>query len=298
MNNIIHSECPVCFSNQLSEPLPVKDHSISKEWFNLVTCRKCQFTFTQNPPSEEAIGPYYASEDYVSHSDSKKGLINSIYHRVRSIMLQKKARLVKNKAKGNSLLDIGSGTGYFLETMKKAGFETKGVEINDKARAFSKAQFDLNVLSPKAFFEQEAEMEFDIITLWHVLEHLYNLDEYMNRIKASLKDDGSLIVAVPNIDSFDSHYYEQDWAGLDVPRHLWHFTPASMNVFAEKHGWHITEYRILPFDSFYVALLSEKYKDNMFETIKGFLVGGVSWLNAIFNAKKASSVIYVLQKAG
>ncbi len=297
MKNIFHSECPLCSSKELSEPILVKDHSISKETFDLVTCQSCQFTFTQNPPSPENVGPYYISEDYVSHSDSKKGLTNSIYHKVRSFMLQKKAGLVKSRSKGNSILDIGSGTGYFLNTMKNAGFKTRGVEINDQAREYSKEKFGLDVVPPTSFFEQSASKEFDVITLWHVLEHLYNLDEYMSQIKASLKDDGTLIIAVPNKDSFDGHYYEEDWAGLDVPRHLWHFTPVSMQVLTKKHGWEIKEHRILPFDSFYVALLSEKYKKNMFETIKGFLVGGVSWLNAIFNAKKASSVIYVLQKA-
>lgn len=211
-------------------------------------------------------------------------------------MLERKAALVKSKTKGKSILDIGSGTGYFLNTMKAAGFQTKGVEINDDARELSKAKFGLDVITPEDFFSLKPEHDFDVITLWHVLEHLYNLDEYFDQINATLKKEGTLIIAVPNKDSFDAEYYEENWAGLDVPRHLWHFTPASMQRLAEKHGWKITEHRILPFDSFYVALLSEKYMNNTFITIKGFLVGGVSWLNAIFNAKKASSVIYVLQK--
>ncbi|MGR3809360.1 class I SAM-dependent methyltransferase [Jiulongibacter sp. NS-SX5] len=296
MNRINNTTCPLCSGTQFSEPIAVIDSSISKETFHLITCKACQFTLTQDPPTPESIGPYYQSEDYVSHSDSKKGLINSIYHQVRDFMLYRKADLVKQRSKGNQMLDIGSGTGYFLNTMQKEGFEVKGVEINDEARKLSQEKFGLKVHEPSEFLSDRFEKQFDVISLWHVLEHLYDLNGYMKAIDRSLKNSGTLIIAVPNKDSFDGKYYEANWAGLDVPRHLWHFTPASMQTFAGKYGWKIVSKKILPFDSFYVSLLSEKYQKSPFATIKGFLVGTVSLISAVLNVKNSSSVIYVLEK--
>jgi 2-polyprenyl-3-methyl-5-hydroxy-6-metoxy-1,4-benzoquinol methylase len=212
-------------------------------------------------------------------------------------MFYRKFRLVERLGENKSLLDIGSGTGYFLNYMKEKGYETQGIEINEIARENSKNKFGLKVDLPETLLNGVLKEKFGTITLWHVLEHLYDAYDYMAAIKDRLEEDGTLIIAVPNHESFDETAFEQHWAGYDVPRHLWHFSPSTLEKFAKKNGFKLMETKILPFDSFYVAILSGQYRNDMFHMIKGMLIGFVSLVNGLLNSKKASSVIYILKKA-
>jgi len=296
METVQYKTCPVCGHNELSAFLKVQDHSISKQDFQLVSCSECSFTLTQNPPSESEIGPFYSSEDYISHSDTNKGLVNKLYHQVRSYMLGRKKALVNKHIKGKRLLDVGSGTGYFLNHMKEAGYETKGIEVSEEATKIALEKFGLDISPPSELLQKKLKGGYDAITLWHVLEHLYDLNTYMETFHELLNDTGALIIAVPNKNSPDAAKYKDFWAAYDVPRHLWHFTPKTMEKLAKKHGFELKTMKMLPFDAFYNCLLSEKYRGNSMALFGGFINGFFSWLSSLFNVKKASSIVYVLKK--
>jgi 2-polyprenyl-3-methyl-5-hydroxy-6-metoxy-1,4-benzoquinol methylase len=291
-------KCPVCESEKTHLVMPVKDHSISGETFDLVECGQCRFKFLQNPPDEADAGRYYQSEDYVSHSDTRKGLVNQLYHFGRQFMLKQKRKMVRKAAPHGKLLDIGTGTGYFLSFMKNSGYDVSGIEVDEGARNFAKTQFGLDVKEPGALINGGLDGQFDIITLWHVLEHIYDLDLYMKKISDHLKDEGTLIIAVPNCNAFDAKYYKDFWAAYDVPRHLWHFTPETMKQFAKNNNFKVEALKGMPLDPFYIAMLSEKYKSNnqFLMLFRAGIVGKWSFLTALFDKKKSSSVIYFLKK--
>ncbi|MBO6518356.1 MAG: class I SAM-dependent methyltransferase [Bacteroidia bacterium] len=291
-----HTVCPLCGGNHLQREMKVTDHSNSKEDFELYRCSTCSFLFTQNAPAAEEIGPYYQSENYISHSDTKEGFVNKAYHMVRDFMLGRKYTLVKKLSTGKRLLDMGCGTGYFPNYMKNKGFDVKGVEIDSGARKFGIEKFGLDIVPPETVLNQSYAETYDVITLWHVLEHIYDLDGYMQRLKSLLDDKGYLVIAVPNSDSLDAKQYKSYWAAYDVPIHLWHFTPKTLTQLAEKHGFEVTDISSLPFDPFYISMLSSKYKKSALSVIRGAFVGGLSFLNALVNTKKASSPIYILKK--
>lgn len=293
---IHHEVCPICEGNQLSTLLEAKDYTVSQELFPIVVCQDCSFTFTQDIPDEEHIGPYYQSEDYISHSNTKTGLVNRAYHFARNYMLGAKKRLIeKNALQKGTLLDIGSGTGYFLDVMQTANWEVQGVEPDSGARNFSKKEFGLKVKSLDALFEFEKEA-FEVITMWHVLEHVHRLEDTFQQIHKTLKKKGLLVIAVPNCDSLDAKHYKEHWAGWDVPRHLYHFTPKTMELLANKHGFTINQKELMPFDPFYIAMLSEKYKNGSGNLIGGGLIGGRAFFKALRNVNQSSSVIYLMSK--
>lgn len=294
---IQHRECPICNSKDIQAVIPTKDHSVSKEDFDILECSNCSFRFTQNIPGPEYIGPYYKSEEYISHSDTKEGIVNRLYHYVRDLMLGKKFNLVNGLNKHKSLLDIGCGTGYFVNFVNQKGYRVDGVEVDADARAFSKKQFDLDIKNTSALFDRSLNAPYGTITMWHVLEHVHDLEGYFKTINELLEDDGNLVIAVPNHSSYDGQYYKSYWAAYDVPRHLWHFSPETMDRLAQQNGFKIVKHATLPFDCFYVALLSEKYKGNSLFMVSGFIRGGISYLKSLFDVKNSSSVIYVMKKA-
>lgn len=286
-----YTECPVCSGEKFRSFKTVKDHMITKEHFEIVACDSCGFHFTNPIPLETEIGNYYKSEDYVSHSSSKKGLVNSIYGVVRSITLKQKVSLVKKRTSGLSLLDIGAGTGHFLNQSKAADFAVQGLEPDQDAVQFAKDNFQLQLDSLDTLYTIESESK-DVITMWHVLEHVYQLNEDLAEMNRVLKKSGLLIIAVPNMDSYDALKYGEYWAAFDVPRHLYHFQKNTIQQLLEKHNFSLTEILPMKFDSFYVSMLSEKYKG-------GNLLNGVfTGLKSNLKAKKQgfSSQIYVFKK--
>lgn len=288
-------ECPVCGGKKFSRKFTCEDYFVSHEKFTVYCCDVCQFTFTQDVPSGEAMARYYETADYVSHSDTRKGLINSVYHQVRKKMVRRKAKLVGKKQPAGRLLDMGCGTGYFAGAMKQKGWDVIGIEPAEQAAEIARNKFGLEVKPSSALFVLQ-EKQFNAITLWHVLEHLADLNKYMDRFSRLLEDDGTLIIAVPNVNSYDAGKYGKYWAAYDVPRHIWHFSADTFRILAEKYGFRISEIRAMPFDAFYISMLSEKYKKNKFPGIRGFLTGFTAYLICLTNKKKSSSLIYILDK--
>lgn len=298
MSDVIHySNCPACESANIAFVLKAKDETVSHEQFEIWQCNNCTLRFTQNVPNEKSIGKYYQSSAYISHSNTSQGLINKLYHSVRSFTLQSKKNLVEKSSGKNkgSLLDIGAGTGAFASTMKKAGWNVTALEPDATARTNAKKDFDVDVLSTESLFSLQPNT-FDVITLWHVLEHVHELHIYLDTFYSLLRESGTLIIAVPNYTSYDGTLYSENWAAYDVPRHLYHFSPQSMQQLLSRHQFNLTQEKPMWFDSFYVSLLSEKYSAGKSNFIKAFTNGAVSNLKTIGKAENCSSIIYIAVK--
>ncbi len=180
--------------------------------------------------------------------------------------------------------------------MKSKGFRVAGVEVDPVARAFAQKKFSIPAYSPEDFMNDEIEGNFDVITLWHVLEHLDDFNLYIEKMLGQLEPGGALVIALPNCSAFDARHYKEYWAGWDVPRHLWHFTPSTMKILAEKHGLKITKMKRLLLDPFYNSMLSEKYRRNRFYMVSGVIFGKIAYLESLFNIEKSSSVVYFLKR--
>jgi protein-L-isoaspartate O-methyltransferase len=297
MNKLEHISCPSCHGTRIHQVLTCTDYYATKETFDIYRCDDCHFTFTQGVPVEAEIGRYYASPDYISHSDTRKGAMNTIYHWVRSIMLRRKARLVQRMSGKNDgrLLDIGTGTGYFPHEMQCQGWTVDAMEKNAQARTFAKEHFGLDVMAEDAWDELKGR-PYDVITLWHVMEHLEHLDATWDRLAQLLDKDGTLIIAVPNCSSYDAKIYGNQWAAYDVPRHLWHFTPATIEAFGQRHGFRLTACRPMPFDAYYVSMLSEKDMHHSCSFWRGLINGFRCQLHTLGNKKLSSSMIYIFRK--
>lgn len=288
--------CKIC-NQPVDEPgIEVKDFSVSKEKFQIKHCDHCLNYYTSNAPKEHEIGRYYESEEYVSHNDTKEGLIHKLYHAVRNYSLKQKLKLVGQIQTGKNILDYGCGTGAFLKACKDHNYNTLGIEPNPVAVATA-AKKGIKCEEPNYLKEIETQ-SIDTITLWHVLEHIHKLDYTLEQFDRILTENGTLIIAVPNINSYDSKYYKRHWAALDVPRHLYHFTPNGIEKVLKNKGFRLTKTIGMKFDSFYVSMLSEKYLDKYpkpLQLARAFIVGLKSNLKA--GKTNYSSNIYVFKKA-
>ena len=294
---IHYTQCPFCGSTIISKKFSVKDYTVSQKKFEVWECNNCTGGFTQDIPPQNEIGAFYQSENYISHSDTKQGIINRLYHIVRSRTLRSKRKLITKftgKTTGN-ILDIGCGTGAFLHTMQQANWQITGLEPDSTAREKAKELYVLTPQSPEKLFELAANT-YDAVTMWHVLEHVHELAAYLQQIASLLKADGKLFIAVPNYTSGDAGAYGENWAAWDVPRHLYHFSPLSMEKLVIMHGLKFVAVKPMWFDSFYVSMLSEKYKNGKGNIIKAVFNGFLSNLKAIGSTKKCSSVIYIIGK--
>ena len=271
--------------------LTVKDYSVSKETFDLYHDATLDMLITSPQPSLENLGRYYESPDYISHTDSKRSLFEKAYHFVKGISLKNKLNLINSSSSSKGkLLDIGAGTGDFLLTAKNNGWSTIGLEPSEKAKAIA-------IQKGIEFVAETQELEshsFDVITMWHVLEHVPNLDNQIKELKRLIKPNGTIIIAVPNFKSYDAKYYGKFWAAYDVPIHFWHFSKTAIKLLFLKENIKLEKILPMKFDSFYVSLLSEKYKNGKMNFIKAFWIGLVSnWkANRSF---EFSSHIYVLK---
>jgi len=292
---ILYDACPCCGGKNIKKLFSAKDYTVSNEQFEIWECNNCTLRFTQDIPGTEQIGKYYQSENYVSHSDTNEGFTNNLYHRVRKRTLLQKRKMVENitgKNNGN-ILDLGCGTGAFLNVMKKANWKITGLEPDETARGKAQELYGLHLDNAEKFYGLPAE-SFDAITMWHVLEHVHELHEYINQLRRLLKPKGKLFIAVPNYTCYDEKVYKEFWAAYDVPRHLYHFSPASMKKLLLLHGLAIERIKPMWYDSFYVSMLSEKYKTGKSHPVKAFVTGGISNSKALFNTEKCSSVIYAV----
>ena len=292
---IIYQRCPVCDSTGIQKFLTATDHTVSKEPFEIWQCAHCSLRFTQNIPEQHDIGRYYQSDEYISHTETNKGIINRLYLWVRQLTLRSKQKFIEEKAgmKKGRLLDVGAGTGAFVHHMQKAGWQVTGLEPDATAIGRAQSQYGLNLRPVDSLFALPAA-SFDVITMWHVLEHIHDLHGYIEQLKKLLKPSGKLFIAVPNYTSRDAGQYRAYWAAYDVPRHLYHFSPAAMQALMNRHHLKIRGLQPMWFDSFYVSMLSEKYKTGSAGLIKGFFSGLRSNVRALSNRRKASSIIYVI----
>lgn len=274
--------------------LALKDYSVSKEEFELKINEEFGFLETIPQPSKEDLPRYYESEDYISHTDTKRNLFEKVYHMVRSISLKRKLKLINNLSKDSkTLLDVGCGTGDFLLTAKQNGWNVKGIEPNPQAREIANSKTNNAVSNIESLLDLDKQ-SFDVITLWHVLEHLPNLEEHIQLFQSLLKPNGRLVIAVPNFKSYDATYYKSFWAAYDVPRHLWHFSRTSISKLFSKYDMEVEETLPMKFDAFYVSLLSQKHKTGKMNAILSFWVGWRSNMKAL-SSKEYSSLIYVLK---
>lgn len=293
-----YTECPVCNSKDINPLLTVKDFSVSGEDYVIWQCAHCSLRFTQDIPNEASIGAYYKSPDYISHTNTNKGFINRTYQKVRNRTLQQKAALIINETgvANGRILDVGCGTGAFLNVMQKKGWSIEGIEPDYDARLLARQLYNIEAKEPSVTAEMEAN-SFDAITLWHVLEHVHELHSYVERLKELLKGKGKLFIAVPNYQSVDANHYRPYWAAYDVPRHLYHFSPQSMAILMRQHGLKIIEKKPMWFDSFYISLLSSKYHTGKPKYVSAFFNGLRSNLHALADKDKCSSLIYIISKA-
>ncbi len=273
--------------------MKVKDHFLTQEEFEIKE-NACGILETTPQPLKENLSHYYQSEHYISHTDSKKSIFDRLYQKAKKINLKGKKRLVEKHKKEGRLLDYGCGVGDFLNTMKNH-FHGEGIEPNPNACKIAQEKTKLTITSNTdlSVFENE---HFDVITLWHVLEHIPNLKEVSEELKRILKEDGVLIIAVPNHKSFDATYYKEFWAAYDVPRHLWHFSKESMKTWWENFEVELIEIVPMKMDAYYVSILSEQYRNkNTFSFIKGSFIGLLSNIKAL-KSGEYSSLIYILKK--
>lgn len=296
-SKIYISVCPVCEGTEFEQMFDCVDNLVSKESFTICKCKKCGFGFTQDFPSESEIGHYYESAEYVSHSDTKKGVINMLYHQARKIALRSKTNIVKEFAavEHSMLADIGCGTGYFLNEMKENKWVVTGIEQSAAVRKQVKTKFNLDVQDAD-YINHLSPKSKDVITMWHVLEHLENPGKVLDILHAAMKDDGVGIIALPNKESYDAHHYKSDWAAYDVPRHLWHFSADDFELLANKHKFDLVDIKPMYFDALYISMLSEKNRKTFLETLLGLIRGGVYSLRSRQSLKHCSSLIYIIKK--
>ena len=287
--------CPICQNDSFEKYLEVQDYTVSQEKFQIMACRSCGFKFTSPRPDQDEIGKYYKAESYISHTNTSIGLVAKIYQAVRKYTLKGKLNLINQlyPQKGK-LLDVGCGTGMFLNEACENGWKVYGIEpdlgARQMAEEISKAIIETEILSS---FQNE---QFNIITMWHVLEHVHLLNETVEWLNQRLSENGSLVIAVPNHESKDAEIYQEQWAAYDVPRHLYHFSQKSIKQLLEQKGFRLEKTLPMKFDSFYVSMLSTKYQSGKINYLKAFIDGLKSNLGAEKNNGNYSSLIYVFKK--
>jgi len=283
-----NQQCPICNGSEWTPQLACKDYTVSGEMFTIAACNNCGFWATVNAPNESEIGKYYQSDAYISHSDSRKGLMNQLYHIARKRALKWKVKLV-GLTKETRVLDYGCGTGYFPQEVLKSGASVVGVEPDQQARAQCDSK-GIEVYAPED--RDQITGSFDVISLWHVLEHLHQLHQDAGWLTQRLNNNGKLFIAVPNRMSFDAQYYREHWAAYDVPRHLWHFTEQDIQALFEQHGMKLVKSVPMRMDAYYVSMLSEQYRGK--NKLNGVLIGRKS--NSKGKLSGFSSMVYVLEK--
>jgi 2-polyprenyl-3-methyl-5-hydroxy-6-metoxy-1,4-benzoquinol methylase len=297
MSTEIVANCPICNSSSFSNFLSCQDFTVTNQIFQLKKCQSCGFIITSPRPGIDEIGKYYESDNYISHSGGSKKFIDKLYLIVRKYTLNSKRKIIESHSQKGSLLDYGCGTGDFLNTCIQHGWKGTGVEPSTAAR--EKAELTTQSKIIKENITQLFGNQYNTITLWHVLEHIHDLNQKLTDLTKLLDTKGTIFIAVPNHEAWDSIKYKEHWAAYDVPRHLWHFSKENMTRLLAQHGLRVIKIKPMKFDSFYVSLLSEGYKNAKgippTKLIKAFTNGMISNLKA---RKKMnySSLIYIAQK--
>ncbi|MDC1464139.1 class I SAM-dependent methyltransferase [Polaribacter sp.] len=273
----------------LTPLLNCKDNTVSGKYFEVMTHEEYEMLVTS--PIPKNLENYYKSETYISHTDSKKTFFDKIYQVVKNHTLKQKLLLLNSFTSGSkSVLDFGAGTGDFLKICKNNNWQVLGVEPSAEARE--------NAVKKGIYLKENLldmnNQKFDVITLWHVLEHVENLKSTIKVLKSLLQPEGRIVVAVPNYKSYDAKFYKEHWAAYDVPRHLWHFSQKAIHKLFLEVEMIVEETLPMKFDSYYVSLLSEKYKTGKSNPAKAFYRGFLSNISAK-STSEYSSLIYVIK---
>ena len=285
--------CPLCNSGHFHNKIITKDYSVSGESFAIVECDKCGFNFTNPRPSPEEIGSFYESQNYISHKDKSHSIFDIVYRIVRRFTISSKVRLIEGLDTKKTILDYGCGTGEFLKAFKLRDWEISGIEPNPGARTIAEKNTDHTIYEKAE--DLPANQQYHIITLWHVLEHIHDLQETIKMLKERVKKKGFIIIALPNNKSWDLEYYKEFWAAYDVPRHLYHFNPETLKKLAKEHKLKVKQIIPMKFDAFYISLLSEKYKNNKNNAFKA-LINGLKSNRSARKNNQYSSLIYILRR--
>jgi 2-polyprenyl-3-methyl-5-hydroxy-6-metoxy-1,4-benzoquinol methylase len=290
------NECPICKNRSLELFRTCTDFTVSHETFSVVRCTNCSLGITSPRPETEKLGAYYQSDEYISHSGKSSGLMGPLYKRVRAFALGWKARIISRYHETGSALDLGCGTGEFLATLKERGWSVDGIEPSDLARKKAEHQTNQKINSS---LSEIAGKQYDVITAWHVIEHVPDLNETFRQLRQSLKKNGTIFIAVPNYESPDAAKYSDHWAAYDVPRHLWHFSKKSMTQLLASNGLQLKKILPMKLDALYVSMLSENYLNNNSSTLTTLLKGMISGLrsNAAAGSENYSSLIYIVTQA-
>lgn len=286
--------CPWCNHTDVNPYLKVKDEFLTQEEFEIFACPQCHLLFTSPRPHSDHIGSYYESKEYYSHQENTKGFIPKVYESVKKVNLKNKVRLALKDLPVGRLLDIGCGVGDFLYHAKEAGWHIQGVEPSDQAKRIAFSRLGLTPLSPSDL-SSLSDASFDVITMWHVLEHIDDLHTEVFQLHRLLKPGGRLVLALPNYQSFDAHYYGAKWAAWDVPRHLNHFSLDALNQIVGTNGFVLDHVEKLKWDAYYISFLSEKYLHHSLPLLRGAWIGLRSNCKA-WSSKQYSSLVYVFNK--
>ena len=267
--------------------IETKDYLVTRESF-VVEEKENGISFTYPVVADAEIDKYYNTTDYLSHS-SNKTLMSFFFDFFSKIMVKKKTSFMLQLGVVNTYLDYGCGVGKLINSMNKKGVASYGYDTSSLAVSVCKNKS----LSASSNLE-DLPNQYDLISFWHSLEHVSDYVNVLNKTKQMLSKNGTVIVALPNYDSFDSKFYSKFWAAYDTPRHRVHFTKKGFIKAANKLGFEVVKTKPLFLDSFYISMMSEKYKQSLFYFLKGFFIGTLSNL-CFFFTKQASSHVYVLK---
>lgn len=290
----MNNKCPWCGSEKAQINLWLKDEFLSKEDFHICECLNCGLSYTMPRPNKEKIGEYYKSEEYYSHQENKKGFIPRLYESVKKVNLKHKYNLATQGLNVGKMLDIGCGVGDFLHTAEAHGWKCTGVEPSEDAKAIAKTKTKADIINSEDM-ENIPDASFDLITMWHVLEHVDDLKWQIEQLHRLTKTKGRIVIAVPNYKSYDAQYYKELWAAYDVPRHLSHFNKTVLtNIFKSKNLELVRTDKLI-WDAYYISYMSEQYKQHKFPLLKGTFRGCISNCKAR-HTKEWSSMVYIFEK--
>lgn len=289
----VHQNCPLCGSSSIQPLLQTTDWLVTQEEFTVAQCSACQITFTQNVPSPDLIAPYYETNEYLSHNDQPTTLFGRVYHAVKKINTALKIRTIENGVSSGRIFEIGAGTGDLLRSLQKRGWTVNGTEINDQARQKAESKLSTKLYSTTNGCLHVSQNSQDRVIMMHSLEHIYDIDDTLKFVKHIIKPNGNFIVAVPNFASADSRHYKEKWAALDVPRHLYHFTPETLSALLNKYGFELAHQTVMPFDAYFISILSENNKNKgLFTIIIAGIKASYFLILSLLITRNSSSLIY------
>lgn len=287
-----NKKCTICGNLGFEIKFELKDYFFTNEDFVIIQCKSCGFMITDGITDYKDLGKYYNTSKYLSHEKKEKSIVSLVYNLVKRYSISRKFLLISKESNGKKILEIGCGTGDLLAAFKDKKWDTIGVEPSDSASSYAKEKHGLKIYDKAS---EVKETDFDVVMLWHVLEHIENLQDIISLIKTKVKKSGRIIIALPNPDSYDAKYYKKYWAGWDVPRHLFHFKQTNIKQLLQANGIEIYKSAPLIFDSYFISMLSEEHKGTTSSLVKLFktlYIGLKSNLSAM-NTNEFSSMIYI-----